>query len=238
MTASTDFDRALREWFETETTRAPEAPILAALEHARRHPRRGDPFRRLRPDPMPARARAAVGRPVLVLVALGLLLAAAVGFAVVGSPRPAVVPPAPTSPASAPATATPTPPPTLGPDPVPFTVPIETGTAAVIRVTIEDHSRLLAGARSGAPVGGGSVLIGAVRVENEDATTLRLTWTDAVCSSDHRLVIDDPGTTMTFERPPCRGDATALDRVLVLEFETPIDASDVRVTVVDLDPPG
>jgi hypothetical protein len=238
MTASTDFDRAIREWLEAGVTRAPDAAIEAALDHARRHPRRRDLLLRFRRDPMPARPRAAVGTPVLVLVALGLVMAAVVGFGIVGGRGPADIAPTPSSTPTPSPSPEPTATPTGVPPLSPITVPIETGTAAAIRVTVEDASGSLVTARSGAPADGGSVEPGVVRVENEDPTTLRLTWTEAVCSIDYRLVIDVTGRAMTLEQPPCSGDAMALDRVLVLVFDGPIEATEVAIAVVDVDQAG
>ena len=47
-----DLDRRLTDWLGEGPTSAPEPSIIAALGHARAHPRRPDPLAILRRDPM------------------------------------------------------------------------------------------------------------------------------------------------------------------------------------------
>jgi hypothetical protein len=226
---------ALAAWLAEGPGKAPDPSLRAALDHARRHPRRPDPLAVFRRDPMPARGRGAWGiRPAsLALAAVGLLLVALAGTAIVGSlgidrPSPVPTPTASASPTVAP-------PPSKGPVPTPIRVPIDTGTAARITVLVTDHSGHLSGATSGPASGGGSLPPGELRVTRETDDTLRLTWTDVACSIEYRLTIGADGSAIVLEAPPCEGDAIALDRVLLLTFDGPIDPGSVSATILPVD---
>jgi hypothetical protein len=104
-----DLDRLLAEWLEADAMVAPAAPVEAAVDFARAHPRRRDWLAFLRRDAMTTRRTTGL-RPVAILVALAALLVAAVGGAALIGSRPEATPtPMPT----AAAIATPTPPPFL-----------------------------------------------------------------------------------------------------------------------------
>ena len=75
MTNLDDLDRALAEFLEDGPNTAPEAPVIAALAHARTTPRRPDPLARLRSDVMAApRGRILGLRPSLVLAVVALVV--------------------------------------------------------------------------------------------------------------------------------------------------------------------
>jgi hypothetical protein len=235
MNATTDLDRVLGEWLGDGPTRAPDHPVEAAIEHARSHPRRRDPFAFLRPDPMAPRSRGLGARPVMLLAVLGLLLAAVVAVGVGSQPQRVVVGPSPTSvpsgePSAGPSTASPQP--SLGI--VQLIDDLDTGATVVI----DDASGSVISAVSpdlgtpgpdpNAPIPASGVL-----VQNQDATTLRLTWGGGGCPTAYRLAIDSGGRSMTVTGAPCGGDAIGVTRVLLLEFAAPVDAASITARLVE-----
>ena len=89
-----EFERLLAEWLENDASVAPGAPVDAAVEFARAHPRRRDWLAFLRRDAMTARTTEGL-RPTAILIVAASLLALAIGGTVlIGSdpdptPRPA-----------------------------------------------------------------------------------------------------------------------------------------------------
>jgi hypothetical protein len=233
MTATNELDRLLGEWLEEGPRRAPDRPIELAVEHARSHPRRRDPFGFLRPDPMAPRAIGFGARPVLVLAILGLLLAAVVavgvgsrGDAPIVQPVGPSVSPTPSSEPSA------SPPPSL---PAVFPVDLDVPVGQPQTVEVIDASGLVVEATSGSPTGesGTTFPFDEVAVANLDATTLQLGWSGFPCATDHTLAVGANGRSMTLTRPDCTGDTDplAVDRILVLRFATPVEAADVDVVL-------
>lgn len=234
MTATNDLERMLGEWLEEGPRRAPDRPIELAVEHARSHPRRRDPFGFLRPDPMAPRSIGFGARPVLLLAVLGLLLAAVVAVGV-GSRGEAPILPVGPSASPSPSTG-----PTVSPAPsLPAVFPVDLDVPVGQPQTVEviDESGTLVEASSGSPTGesGTSFPFDEVEVTNLDASTLQLGWSGFPCATDHTLAIGANGLAMTLTRPDCTGDTDplAVDRILVLRFATPIDAADV---VIGLEP--
>lgn len=227
MTAMNEFDRQLAEWLDEGPRRAPDRPIELAVEHARSHPRRRDPFGFLRPDPMATRARGLGARPILLLAVLGLLLAAVVAIGVGSFPDASVVPPVSPSPSAPPSTPVPSLPQRFGVD-------LEVSGGQPQSVAVTDASGLLVEASSGSPSDGRSFPDDSVDVINLDPTTLQLGWSGFPCATSHTLQIDATGRVLILTRPACTGDtdAIALDRILVLRFSTPVDAGNVGVTLV------
>jgi hypothetical protein len=227
MSAMNELDRVLGEWLDEGPRRAPDRPIELAVDHARAHPRRRDPLGWLRPDPMAPPRRSFGGRPVLLLAAIGLLLAALVAVGVGGPRDPAVVPPVSASPSAPSPSATPA-------APQRFEVDLEVPAGQPQSVTVMDASGLVIEARSGSPSEGMSFPDDSVVVTNLDATTLQLGWSGFPCATTHTLEIEATGRAATLTRPPCTGetDAIAIDRILVLRFSAPIDAGDMPVTLV------
>jgi hypothetical protein len=246
-----DLDRRLDDWFADGPAHAPERSISAALDHARTHPRRRDPFAALRRDPMSAGGfGAATGVRALSMVAvLGLILVAAVAAATVGGlfeQRPVTVPPAipgpsgspaPSSPASqSPAPAVPAPPsaaPTGPALPASFHVTLAVKGGSPISLSIFDDSGALLTATSGTPADGASVGDGVVAVANDpsDPNTIVLTWSGTPCDTSHTLNISQDARTFAIERPACSGDLLPLDRILRLTFDRPIAAASVTATI-------
>ena len=224
-----DLDRRLDAFLADGPDRSPDRPVDAALAHARAHPRRRDPLRALRRDPMatPWLGGSPVARGLVLAAALAALLVASVAVAAVGGllDRPAVVVPEPTPSPEA----TPTPQPT----PASLVIDLEERYGADATIDITDASGRLASARSGSPADGGSVAEGVdVAGADGDPFTLVLTWTGLPCTTGHTLDIEEDGRTMTLTLPVCGGDAVPRDLQLHLTFDAPVEPSDVEITSV------
>jgi hypothetical protein len=161
------------------------------------------------------------------------------------SPAPTAIPsPAPTAIPSPAPTAIPSPAPTDdGSDAMPIKVDLENQNGADVYVDIVDGTGSLVGAQSGTPGDGSSVDWYALQVENLDATTLKLTWSDFGIDNALALYIDesDGGIRLLLVRPePTEpADAMGFDRELILSFSQPISADEVESFVQDgLDTPG
>ena len=246
MTNLVDLDRALAAFLEDGPNTAPEAPVIAALAHARTSPRRPDPFLRFRADVMAPPSWRLFGlRPTLLLGLLALVVAG-IGAAVIGgrpqnpsvvvppatTPSVMVVSPSPTitTPSSTPSDDASGPPTTgerfepLGPPAVaPIHVVLKTPGGNPATVDVVDESGLLTTAVSGGASDGASVE--SFDATNDTPTTLRLTWLGSPCDTVHRLTIDPALTTMTMDLPSCGGDSIAFDRTLILTFSRPVDSN-------------
>jgi hypothetical protein len=230
MTTQTELDRLLTAFLDDGPMRAPDGPGDAALAHAHAHPRRPDPFRGLRRDPMGRPWFAGTGglRALPLVAALGLLLVAAIAAGTVGGwfdrDPGIVVPPSPTP--------TPIATPTTAPTPRTFSVDLEETAGADATVEVVDRSGTLVSAASGTPAEGGSVPEGvAVAAVDGDPASVSLTWTLLVCASEHHLQIAADGRTMSLTTAPCEGDAMPRDLVLVLTFAAPVSPADLEVTL-------
>jgi len=243
MNAQHDLDRRLDEWLQDGPSRAPERSIAAALDHARAHPRRRDPFAALRRDPMGAGGSwsGAGLRAMPLVAALGLLLVAGLAVATVGGliqRAPVVVPPISTpspsasgepSPSSSPAaTATPV----ASRVPASFRVDLVDDIGGDAFVEITDLSGTLIDARSGQESEGGEVTadIGVANVPTDPATVV-LTWVGCPSDTRHMLTIAPDGRTIAIDQPACQGDTLGVMRVLVLMFDEPVPADEVRATI-------
>jgi len=147
----------------------------------------------------------------------------------------------PGAPTSAPTSA-----PTAAPTSAPTTVPVVTsspiGTAHVpltvatpdaVTVDVTDDSASLIGATSGTPGDGASVEAYTLAVTNVSPTTLRLTWVGGPCDAANQLSIDAARHRLLLVQKECPGDAIATDRVLDLEFATPVHASEFEAFLQD-----
>lgn len=236
MTARTDLDRdrdlarRLTGFLDEGPTRAPDRATDEAMAHAMAHPRRPDPLRAIRRDPMgtPWFGSSGTFRPVLLVAAVGLLLIAGFAAAAVGGwfdRAPSVVIPSPS--------------PSVEPSPSPslpameIRVDLEETVGANAEIEVTDESNLLVEAVSGTPAEGGSVATGTVDVRNDpaDPTRLILTWTGSPCDELHQLVIEADGRTMNMFRQACEGDAIPRDLVLELGFSEAIPAAEIDVTL-------
>ena len=232
MTNLDDFDRSLSVFLNDGPNTAPEAPVIAALAHARTAPRRPDPFARLRADVMAPRRTGFALRPGLVLAMLAVAIATA-GVAVVGSRQPedSVVPIPSGTPAPTP---TPTTNPSIGPtvaptDPAPIHLELTGQCCGTPSIDIVDRSGHLTGAAS---VAGENVSTDQTTATNDDPRTIRLIWVGAPCDTVHRLTIG-PDFGLTIDRPLCHGDAVATFRGVTLTFDQAVDAGSLATTIVD-----
>lgn len=233
MTQRDDLDRLLGDWLAEGPARTPEPVLATALQHARSHPRRPDPFAFLRRDPMAGRTSPFAVAPLPVFAVIGLLVLAALGVSIVGGQRDDV-PPTDSVPTPVPSALVASPSPSPDELPAlsfPIRVGLQTGTAAAMVVDVTDASGLLVDARTGTPAEGGSVPGGTVTATNVDERTVLLTWTDSVCDIEYALQVETT-TSMTLTAPPCVGDTVAQDRRLLLQFAVPVDASVVEVRVL------
>jgi hypothetical protein len=239
MTNLVDLDRALAEFLEDGPNTAPEAPVIAALAHARTTPRRPDPFAWLRSDAMAAARGRILGlRPSLVL-AIAALVAASIGIAVVGSrPQvPAVVVPGPSTTSQPPSSA-----PTIGPSNAassgpsraPSATPFFEQIAMLVSaggpfvVSINDTTGDLVGASSlqpgdGASVGNDEVTFAA---DPSDPKALIVTWSGTPCEGEGAMQVNERTHEVEVGRESCQGDALPLDRIVRLQFRTRVEPAD------------
>ncbi|HEX2469922.1 MAG TPA: hypothetical protein VHK05_04985 [Candidatus Limnocylindrales bacterium] len=229
MTMFDETDRRIATWFTDETVRVPERTIDAVLAHARAHPRRRDPLATLRRDPMARPFTAGLFAPVPLLAAIGLIVVAVLGGAVVGGvldlsgPAPLPVP-------SASPIATPSP----SPSPRIIHVDLVEVAGQDASIDITDRSGALVDAETGQPADGGSVGGRGIELANDpvDPMVIVVTWTGTPCDTTHALEIDADGRTMTLARPRCEGDAIPRDLQLRLRFREAIDSSAIAATLV------
>lgn len=174
--------------------------------------------------------RGPLGGALLILATL--FVAAACGAVGGAAPSP-TPPPGPTA-----GPATPAPVPTAVPTDAPDNgVRLDVADPHEVVVDIDDPKGLLAGADSGRAGDGMSVRWGKVEVVNLDEDTLRVTWvglpTDARVGL--RVAAADGGyaLTVTQPAPPAYSDALGFDRVLLLDFASPVKAGDVAVDFVE-----
>lgn len=230
MTNLSDLDRALAEFLEDGPNAVPEAPIIAALAHARTTPRRPDPLSRLRRDVMAAPWRPFGLRLVLAFALVGLL-AAGIGVAVLGSRPP--VQPAVTIPSATaqPSTHLSGPPETPVPSvPPPFAgdVTMLVSAGRPFRIQVTGMSGALVAARSVQPGDGASVDETTVQVKADpaDPKSLIVTWLGVPCETGGFLRVDEAAHEVDVDRQTCQGDALPLDRIVRLTFDGPVTAAD------------
>lgn len=173
--------------------------------------------------------------PVIGVIALAAILAACSAGVGASAPSPSAptVPPTP-----APATPAPT------GEPAPnLRVDLTSTSGQDVTIDILDGSRSVTGARSGSPAEGVSVDSDSILVENIDARTLRLTWSDFPIDNQLTLLVDRVGVgyRLVVVQPPPTGPADAMgeDRILELAFHRDISAAEVEASIQEgLDVPG
>jgi hypothetical protein len=190
-------------------------------------------------------SRATAGR-VIAAGVVAIALAAIVGAVAFGAGRATVSSPTPTStpqPTAAPtASATPAPvtpgPATPAPTPVAVGVPpivvLDTVQDPDPQVAIDDQTGTLVSIRSGHAGDGMSVRWNSSKVEQVDPKTIRVTWVGFPGDERVDLTItanDDDVPVLIFDQkaPYANTDALGADRVLVLAFDTPVDADKIDV---------
>ena len=184
-----------------------------------------------------------VALPVAALFAVLAVLVVVAGGALgrsadpspTASDRPSTPPSAaPSAPSSPQPTVEPTAQPSDDPADGPITVDLDNLTDHDVSVVIDDETGILDGAVSGKPGDGMSVRWFDVKVENLDSATLRVVWVGLPRDEQVELSIseDDGKYHLGFVQaaPPANSDAVGYDRILVLRFDTDVNADDVKVT--------
>ncbi len=171
----------------------------------------------------------------LLVVVAGGALGRAADPSPTPSDRPSTPPSvAPSTPPSPQPTDEPTDEPTDDPADGPITVDLDTLTDHDVSVVIDDETGVLDGAASGKPGDGMSVRWLDVKVENIDSTTLRVVWVGLPRDEQVQLSISEADGTyhlaLVQAAPPANSDALGYDRILVLRFDTDVDADDVKVS--------
>jgi hypothetical protein len=166
------------------------------------------------------------------LLALTALLTACTNY----DPRnePTVAPPtsAPTAVTTTPPTTAPTVAATSGPIGSAHVV-LAVATANAVTIDVTDESKTLTRVTSGTPGDGASVEAYKLVVTNRTPTSLRLTWLGGPCDATNTLAIDAARHRLLLVQKECPGDAIATDRILDLEFATPVEAADLEAFLQD-----
>ena len=168
--------------------------------------------------------------PIHVAAPFAALALAAVVAACGASASPAVTAsPAPSQPTTvAPAS------PTSQPSGSPSTgaIDLDTADAHDVTVVVRDPGKALVGVRSGRAGDGMSVRWGEVEVVNVDDDTVRVTWVGLPVDAGIVLAVaargDGYALTFTQPAPPADSDAIGFDRVLELDFASPVRAADIE----------
>jgi len=155
------------------------------------------------------------------------------------TPPPTADPTAKPTPKPQPIPATPKPiktpsaaPTNMSGEPTPIKVHLATANDAAVSVTILDYTGRLVEAKSGTPAEGVSVDTGTIDIENLNARTLKLTWSDYPIDNHLDLVIEwfDGKLQFMLAQPAPTGDtdSIAMDRELILKFAQPVSAGQVE----------
>jgi hypothetical protein len=192
-----------------------------------------------------SRSTAALIGAVAIAAVLAACSAGAPSATPVSAPgSPAPVDPAPIRPAPAtPTPASPAPSDDPSAEPAPLRVDLASTSGQDVTIDILDRTDSLLGAASGKPGDGVSAGSRSVRVENVDARTLRLTWSDFPIDNELHLFVDpvDAGYRFLLIQPEPTGPADAMgeDRILELTFDRDISAAQVEAHIQEgLDTPG
>ena len=179
-----------------------------------------------------------------ILAAIVLLSAVAVAatgvFGRTVSPAPDPSTP-PTVEPSAPPTS-PTTPPTAAPsDPSSpptdvFVVDLDTADQHDVSVVVDDETGSVVGASSGQAGDGMSVRWNTIRIDAIDADTLKLTWAGWLEDEVIDVVVAKGGVgyfvTFTQKLPYPNTDAMGADRVLIIDFASDVDQSEIEADFV------
>jgi hypothetical protein len=215
MTNLDDFDRSLGSFLADGPTMAPEAPVVAALAHARTTPRRWDPLAALRRDVMARPFSLGGSRAGLVFAAVALV-AASIGIAIVGS-RPSDL------------TVAPSPNPSASPNPTSRTevtshIQVLVTGGQPIDLTVVDLDGVVADAVSVMPAEGVSTDPSAAQlsVDPADPAVLTVVWSGPPCQTRATMLVDAQLKRITIGSESCSGDSIALDRTVRLTFASPL----------------
>ena len=102
-------------------------------------------------------------------------------------------------------------------------------------VTVDDEKAQIVDARTGHAGDGMSVRWFDMKIENVDELMLRVTWVGFAADENPVLKIGErdgnPELTLIQAGPPPNSDALGFDRVLILEFDSPVSAADVLYSI-------
>lgn len=225
-TNQSDFDRVLAEWLDEGPHRAPDRPVALAIEHARSHPRRPNPFAFLKGEVMSSRPRYAALQPAWMLLALGLLIAAVAAVIVGSRPSdPVVVPPVSTpTPGVTPAA------------PSPTVVSFVDDNGGLVTIEIVDGSGLLIDATGGEPMPDVEIppgaSVGVANAATGEQTVLRLAWGGCPNEDTYTVRIDSTIREIVVETVGCQGDTLGVGRTLTLTLSVPVPAEQVAARLV------
>ena len=144
------------------------------------------------------------------------------------TPLPSAGPSDPTDPSAGPSVAP------SAPSDGSTTVDLDIATDHDVSVVVKDRTGSVRDVVSGQAGDGMSVRWFDVKVENIDAETIRVTWVGLPVDEVIDLTISTAGDKVALDfvqdGPPANSDALGFDRVLVIEFDAAVDASDVEVS--------
>lgn len=140
---------------------------------------------------------------------------------------------------STPPTTPPTAPPSDEPSSPPadrFVVDLDTVDQNDVSVVIDDKTGTVVGARSGQAGDGMSVRWNTIRIDAIDADTLKLTWAGWLQDEVIEVVVARGGVgyfvTFTQKLPYPNTDAMGADRVLIIDFASAVDPSEIEADFV------
>jgi hypothetical protein len=114
-------------------------------------------------------------------------------------------------------------------------VELDIATDDDVVVTVEDEQAQVVDARTGHAGDGMSVRWFNMKIENVDELMLRVTWVGFAADEQPVLKIGErdghPELTLIQAGPPPNSDALGFDRVLILEFNSPVNAADVLYSI-------
>ena len=142
-----------------------------------------------------------------------------------------------------PAPATPEP---ADPSPAPGVrgpVRLDIATPHEVVLEVWDYAAAITSVRSGRAGDGMSVRWNEMQIENLGPSTLRLTWIGFPVDDDLILATNEHDgvlwLTLAQPVPPPNSDGLGFDRVVILQFASPIDAADVQYVIQEgVDTPG
>lgn len=182
------------------------------------------------------RTVAAILGVAVLFSAIALGATGVVGRTVTPAPEPSTPP---TVEPSAPPTTPPTPVPSDDPSSPPMdviVVDLDTADQHDVSVVIDDETASVVGATSGQAKDGMSVRWNTIRIDAVDADTLKLTWAGWLQDEIIDVVVAKGGVgyfvTFTQKMPYPNTDAMGADRVLIIDFASAVDPSDVEADFV------
>ena len=185
------------------------------------------------------RTVAAILGVAVLFSAIALGATGVFGRTVTPAPEPSTPPIVePSTPLTTPPTPAPNDEPSSPPTDV-FVVDLDTADQHDVSVVIDDETATVVGAASGQAGDGMSVRWNTIRIDAIDADTLKLTWAGWLQDEIIDVVVAKGGVgyfvTFTQKMPYPNTDAMGADRVLIIDFASAVDPSDVEADFVAAD---